>query len=149
MDIAHLLIGLNIKVAQLLARGGLQGLLEVRAQAAPAIGCLSGDLIVVIDALGALGGIVLLIEVGERGREAVRDTVLLVQRDRLHDGIVAHYVPVRQVLCDDARSGLVFLRDVLLFPGLGLRVGDMGSAYFFDVVGCFNVNGRSAQLGLV
>lgn len=63
MNIADLLIGLNIKVTQLLTGGVLQSLLEVRAQAAPASSRLSGDLVAIIDTASALGGIVLLIEV--------------------------------------------------------------------------------------
>lgn len=119
MDIAHLLISLDVEVAQLLAGGVFEGLLEVGVQAAPARRGLGGDLVVLVKAAGALGRVEFLVEIAQGGGEAVREAVLLVQGDGLLDGVVADDVPVRQVLGDDARARLVFLGDLVLFGFLG------------------------------
>jgi hypothetical protein len=125
-----------------------KSLLEVGAQSAPAGDSLVRDLVVLVKTLGTLGGIELLVEVCERGSEAVRDAVLLVQSDRFLDRLVADYVSVGQVLCQDAGAGLVFLGDVVLFF-LGLGGCSFGAGDVFDVVGCFDVDGGGAELGLV
>jgi len=102
MNIANLLISLGIETPQFLTRRMLKRLLKVRAQAPPARSGLVANLVVFIEALSALGSIELLVEVAEGRREPVRESVLLVQGDRLGDGIVADYVAVRELFGDDS-----------------------------------------------
>lgn len=148
MDITDLLISLDVEIAQLLARGVLHRLLEVRVQTTPARGRLVADLVVLVEALGALGSVELLVEVGEGSGESRREAVLLVQGDRLLDRVVAHHVPVGEVLGDNAGAWLVLLGDVL-FLLFGGRGGCLFPGEVVDVGGCLDVDGGAAQLGLV
>jgi hypothetical protein len=74
--------------------------------------------------------------------------VLLVQFDRLGDGVVADDVAVGQVFGEDARARLVFLVDVVLIF-FGFDFGGGGASQIVDRRGCFDVDGRGAELGLV
>lgn len=149
MDITDLLIGLCVKLTQLAAGGVLESLLEVRVQTAPASESLVGDLVALVDALGALGGVVLLVEVAQGGGEPRGEAMLLVQGDGLLDGIVTHHVPVRQILGDNAGPRLVFLGDVVLVFLLGAGGGGLLAGELVDVGGGLDVDGGAAQLGLV
>ena len=114
MDIADLLVALGVKCRKLLTSGGIDGFLKVRAQAGPSSAGFLGDTIAGIDAFGAVAGLVLAVEVGKSGGEAVGDTMLVVECNGTLDGIVADGVPVRQIFGNDARTWLVFLSDVML-----------------------------------
>ena len=115
VDIANLLIGLSVESTELLARRVVDGLLEVVAQSAPACSGLLGNLVVCVQTLGALSGVELLVEVAERGGEALGESVLLVQVNSTGDGVVTEHVAVGKVLGDNARAGLVLLGDVVIF----------------------------------
>lgn len=149
MDITDLLIGLGVKLTQLLAGGVLEGLLEVRVQAAPATESLVGDLIALVDSLGALGSVELLVEVAQSGGKAGGEAVLLVQGDSLLDRVVADHVSVSQVLGDNAGARLVLLGDVVLIFLLGTGGSSLLTGEVVDVGGGLDVHGGAAQLGLV
>lgn len=148
MDITDLLIRLHVEVAQLLAGGVLERLLEVRVQTAPARDSPVGDLVALVQALGALGGVELLVEVGERGGESRGEPMLLVQGDGFLDRVVAHHISLGEVLGDDAGARLVFLGDVFFLllggGGAGLFAGEI-----VNLGGGFDMDGGAAQLGLV
>jgi hypothetical protein len=127
MNVTNLLISLRIETSQFLTRRMLKRLLKVRTQTPPTRGGLVANLVLCIEALSALGSIELLIEVSKGGGEPARKAVLLVQGDRLGNGVVADYVAVREVFGDDARAGLVFLGNVVLFFfSFALGVGGAG-----------------------
>merc|ERR1711977_274077 len=90
----------------LLASWSSGGLFEVGSQASEEIVGLLGDTIGLINRLGLVGGMVLLIEVGEGGQEAVGNSVLGVEIDGLLDGLVTEYVAVGNVLSSDTGTGL-------------------------------------------
>lgn len=117
VDIPYLPIALRVEGCKLLTRGRVDGFFKVRVDAAPAHGGLVGDAVIGIEALGAVAGFVLAVELGERVGEARGDAVLFVQRDRSLQGGVADDVAVREVFGYDARAGFVFLRDVVLITG--------------------------------
>lgn len=117
VDVPHLPIALRVKGRELLARRRVDGFFEVRIDAAPAHGGFVGDSVAGIEALGAVAGLVLAVELGERIGEARGDAVLVVERDRSLQGGIADDVAVREVFGDDARAGLIFLRDIVLIAG--------------------------------
>lgn len=114
MDVADLLVALDVEGANLLAGGRTDGLLEISVQALPSGLSLIGDAIVVVKTLGLVSRLVLLIEGGQGVGELRADTVLVVECDGLLNGVVADHVTVREVLGNDARAGLVFLRDLVV-----------------------------------
>lgn len=63
MNIPNLLITLRVKGRQLLSGGCVNRLLEIRAQAGPSTARFLGDAVGGIDALGAVGGFDLRVEV--------------------------------------------------------------------------------------
>lgn len=78
MNVADLLVGLNIKVTHFLARGVIERLLKVRSQTAPVAGSLVGDLVLLIQTLGAISGLGLVVKGSESRGESVGEAVLLV-----------------------------------------------------------------------
>lgn len=123
-------------------------------QTAPAARSLVRDLVALVEAARAVRRLDLAVEVGQRRREPRREPVFLVQADRLLNRGVADGVPVREVLCDDARARLVFLRDVVPVFVFGVPAAAAAAAggAAGDVVeglGGFDVDGGGAELGLV
>lgn len=138
------------KVNQLLASGGAGSLLKIRTQAGEDTvgeggGTLS-DAVVLIGGLGAVGGVVLAVELVELIEEACSNTVLVVKLDSALDRGVANHVAVCQVLGNDTRPRLLLLCDLVrVTVGVGgyisfVRVGARCRSYA-DV--------RGAQLGVV
>lgn len=78
MNVADLLVGLNIKVPHFLARGGIKCLLKVRCQSTPVALSLVGDFVLLVKALGAIGGLGLVVKGGKSGSESAGEAVLLV-----------------------------------------------------------------------
>lgn len=70
VDIPYLPIALRVEGCKLLTRGRVDGFFKVRVDAAPAHGGLVGDAVIGIEALGAVAGFVLAVELGERVGEA-------------------------------------------------------------------------------
>jgi len=70
VDIANLLIGLGVEIAQLLAGRRAEGLLEVAVQTAEAANGLIAELVALIEASSAVSSARLLIEVAQHAREA-------------------------------------------------------------------------------
>ena len=154
MNVAHLLVALGVEVGQFLPSAGAHGLLIKRAKRLPTLlangGHLVCDAVALVDALGLVGGMVLLVEGGDGVSEASGDTVLVVKGDGLLDRAVGEYVPVRQVLGDDAGSRLVFLSQFVgsvlndagnIFGGGGGDGGEGGGSGDVDLGG--------AELGAV
>jgi hypothetical protein len=141
VNVAHLLIGLDIEFAQFLTRGRAQGLLKVTVQSAPAARCLISDLVALIKSLCAICGTSLLVKVAQGACEARGEPVLLVERDGLLDSLVADCIAVCEVLGDDARARLVLLLEVVVVLVFGFRGrGAVGACELVDALGSFDVD---------
>lgn len=150
MDVAHLLVALDVELADSATGRGVERLLKIRVETAPAADGLVADLVALVEPLGALRGVVLLVEVVQDGGEARGDAVLAVQSDGLLERLVAEDVAVRQVLGHDARARLVLLREVVLVLVRGLGgAGGIGAGDVVEVVRRRDVHGGGAQLGVV
>ena len=111
VNVEDLLAALVVEVSELLAGGSAEGLLEVRVQARPGSDTLVSDTILLVNALSLCGSLVLGIELLEGRGEASADTVLLIESKSALNGLVADGVAMGEVLGNDTRAGLVFLRD--------------------------------------
>lgn len=150
MNIAHLLIGLGVKVPQLPARGSVEGLLEVVVQTTPASGRFVAELVVLVQTASTVRGMVLLVEGRQSAGEARREPVLVVQGNGLLDGIVAEGVAVGQVLSYNARTGLVLLLEVVVVLVLGLSgAGGLLAGDVVEALGSLDVHERGTKLGVV
>jgi hypothetical protein len=100
-------------------------LLKIRAQAAKEARGLFRDLVGLVGRLGAVGSMVLGVEVLQGRHEPVGYTMLVVELDRTLNGSIANDVTVGEVLGEDAAAGLLLLGDlvtVTLGVGGGARV---------------------------
>lgn len=84
----------GVKVGNLLPGGGVGCLFKVRVEAVEEGIRAGGDAVALVGRLGAVGGVVLLVEVLEGGEESLRDAVFLVERDGRLDGGVGYEVAV-------------------------------------------------------
>jgi hypothetical protein len=142
VHVKDLLGTLVVERTHALASGSLGSLLEVRRQTPPALVGLLGDAVLLVDGLSLLGRVVLAIELLKGLGEAVGDTVLLVERNGLLDGLVREDVAMGEVFCEDAASGLVLLCDVFGRVTFGVTsslagsdVLEVGSGSDVDLVG--------------
>lgn len=110
------------EVDQLLAGGGVGGLLKVRVQAGEEVACALGDAIGLVRRPGSVCCMVLLVEAGQGVEEAGGDTVLMVELDGTLDCGIANNVAVSEVLGDDSCPGLLLLCDLV-----GVTVGICGT----------------------
>lgn len=117
MYVPHLLVTLCVEAYQLLARRSAKGLLEVGVQASPRSVSLVCDPVACIQALRTIRCLVLAVKLLKGVGEASGDPVLIVKRDGALDGIIADHVAVGQVLGNNARTRLVFLRDIVYIAG--------------------------------
>lgn len=147
VDVKDLLATLVVEVSELLASGGTHGLLEVGVQARPGSNALVSDTVLLVEALGLCRGLVLGIELLESGGEAGADTVLLVKSKSTLNGLVADGVAVGEVLSDDTRAGLVFLRDVVRRLVIGSR--ELAASELVERGGSGDVNLVRTKLGVV
>lgn len=141
------------KVNQLLASGGVGSLFKVRAQTGEDGGGEGGgalcDAVALVGGLGAVGGVVLAVELVQLVEEARGHAVLVVKLDGALDRGVAYHVAVCEVLGNDARPRLLLLCD--LVP---VTFGVDGAAMWFGVVGADarcgrHADVRGAELGVV
>ena len=91
-----------------------------------------GDAVGLICGLGLLGGLVLVVDVLERSKEAAGNTVLVVKVERTLRSLVADNVTVGEVLGDDTGAGLLLLGNlvaVLLAVGLIELLSALGTGY--------------------
>ena len=102
MDISNLLVALRVEACEFLTRRRAHCFFKVRIDASPSRGCLVGDAIALVEALGAIARLVLCVELCEGVGEAVGDAVLVVKGDGTLDRGVADHVAVGEVLGDDA-----------------------------------------------
>ena len=122
MDISDLPVALGVDFADSLTGRSTDGLLEVGVQSVPCGRGFVGDAVGLVHGLGAVGRLVLSVEVGQGLGEAIAEAVLVVERDSRLDHVVGEEVAVRQILGDDARAGLVFLFQVIwVGPGTSWR----------------------------
>lgn len=150
MDVANLLISLGVEVPQFLARGSAHGLLKVAVETAPAAGSLVAELVAFVESLGAVRSAGLLVKVAEDAGEAGREAVLLVNGNGPLDSLVADRVAVGEVLCEDARAGLVFLLEVVLVLVFGVRGGGaLRAGHVVDGLSGLDGYDGGAELGLV
>lgn len=113
VNVLHLARAVGVKLGNLLARGVVAGLFKVGADAGEeAVGALR-DAVAGVGGLGAVGRVVLLVDVLDGAEEAVGHVVLGVQLDGAFDGGVANDVSVSEILGEDASAGLLLLRDVV------------------------------------
>jgi hypothetical protein len=147
VDIKDLLAALVVEVSELLASRGTHGLFEVGVQTRPGSDALVSDTVLLVEALGLCRGLVLGIELLESGGEAGADTVLLVKSKSTLNGLVADGVAVGEVLSDDTRAGLVFLRDVVRRLVIGSR--ELAASELVERGGSGDVNLVRTKLGVV
>ena len=88
MDIPNLLITLNVEISDLLARRRPHCLLEIRVETHPCLVCFVGDAVGGVDSPGFVGGLGLVIEIGQGSGESIADAVFVVQGDGILDGLV-------------------------------------------------------------
>ena len=88
VDVSNLLIALCVDGPDALASGCTHGFLEVAVQAVPRTGCTIADAVCLIHGLGAVGGLVFAVEVGEGLGEAVAEAMFVVECDGGLDHIV-------------------------------------------------------------
>lgn len=143
MDVPHLLVGLDIEVTELLPGRRAESLLEVRMKPPPASGSLVADLVTLIESPYTIGGVVLLVEVGQGRGEFSGHAVLLVEGDCLLEGLVAQRVAMGEVLSDDSRAGLIFLWNVAFVWNLGISTG-FAAGDVVEGLRCGDVHGRRA-----
>lgn len=107
-----------------------------------------GDAVALVGGPGAVGGVVLAVELVELVEEACAHAMLVVQLDGALDGGVADHVALRQVLSNDARSRLLLLCDLVrVTVGVG---GDGGVGVVRGGTRCGSHGDvRGAQLGVV
>ena len=150
VDVTDLLVALRVKCKETLTGGGAEGLLEVRVQALPPGLDLLRDPVVGIDALGLLGRLVLVVEVGESVGEAAGDAVLVVESDGFLDGLVADHVPLRQILGHDTRARLILLLNVLAFGGTIIAMlSSLASGQLVETSRAGDLHLRRSELGVV
>lgn len=150
VNVADLLVRLDVELSHLPTGRRVECLLEVRVQTAPVVHSLVGDLVLLVKTLGPVGGTVLFVEVGKSGREARGEAVLVVQRDGLLDRLVADHIAVSQILSDDAGSRLVLLINVVLVLILGFGgAGHVRTRNLINSVCRFDMHGRRSQLRVV
>lgn len=147
VDIKNLLAALVVEVSELLASRSAHGLFEVGVQARPGSNTLVSDTVLLVKSLGFCGSLVLGIELLESGSEASADTVLLVKSKSALNGLVADGVAVGKVFSDDARAGLVFLRDVVRRLFIGSR--ELAASELVERGGSGDVNLVSTKLSVV
>lgn len=102
MDITDLLIRLQVEIAHFPPCRGIERALKVRVQATPALLSLGGDVVLGVELLGTVGRVHLAVELRQGGCESRGETMLLVQRDGLLDGLIADRVAVSKVLGDNS-----------------------------------------------
>lgn len=140
------------KVNQLLASAGVGSLLKVRAQAGEdgvgEGGRALGDAVALIGSLGAVGGMVLAIELVQLVEEFRGHAVLMVQLDGALDRGITDNVAMCQVLGDDARARLFLLCN---FVRVTFGVGGNMCVGFVRAGACCGCHAdvRGAQLGVV
>ena len=123
VDVEHLLLGLGVEGPYSVARRRVHGLLEVTLQAAEAgLGAVR-DAVCRVGRLGAFRCLDAVVEVGQRGREAIGEAMLLVELDRPLQRLVPDAVSLCDVLGQDAGAGLVLLAElpVVLADGFARR----------------------------
>jgi hypothetical protein len=147
VNVEDLLAALVVEASELLTSGGAESLLEVRVQARPGSDTLVSDTILLVKALSLGSGLVLGIELLEGGGEASADAVLLVKGKSALNGLVADGVAVGKVLCNDARAGLVVLRDV--FGVLFVSSTQLSTRKLVEGGGSGDVDLVGTELGVV
>ena len=125
VNISDLLVALRIEGYEFLASRRAQCFLEVRIEASPSRSCLISDTVALIKVLSAISRLVLCVKLREGVGEAVGYAVLVVKGNGTLDRGVANRVAVGEVLGNDARAWLVFLRNVMFVAGgiLGVSAG--------------------------
>lgn len=97
--------------------------------------------------LSLLGGVVLLVEVGEGREKSARNSMLLIQVDGTLNTLVTNNVAVGEVLSDDTASRLLLLCNLV---GIALSVvGVVASIILVVSSGAGDLNLGSSKLGVV
>ena len=113
VHLLHLSAASSVEVNDLLAGGGVGRLLEVRAQTKEeGVGALA-DTVALVSGFGSVRRVVLLVEVLEGAKEAVGDAVLVIELEGALDRSITDDVAVGEVLGQNARTGLLLLRDIV------------------------------------
>ena len=147
MDILHLLLARGIKPHHPLTRGRIPRLLEIRPQPREQRPGALRQAVAGVGGARVVGRVGARVQVLERGQEARRDLVLLVERQGLGQARVRDQVAVREDLGQDARAGLFLLAEewgaVLVARGGVVLGGWRGGG-----VACHN-DFVAAELGVV
>ena len=130
MDVSNLLVALRVEACKLLTSRRSHRFLEVRVDAPPSCSRLISDAVALIKALGAISRLVFRVELSKGVGKAIRDTMLVVEGNRTLDGGVTDHVTVSEIFCNDARTRLVFLSNVMLVAGgvFGVGTGQLANA---------------------
>ena len=147
MHLLHLLRTILVKLDNLLAGRRVGRLLKVRAETGDEAVCAISDAVALVRRLGAVGGVVLGVELLEGVEEAAGDAVLGVELESALDGGVANHVALGEVLCEDAGARLVLLGDLVAVAGGLCKVGAVVVAGVGAGAGDGDVVG--AELGVV
>lgn len=149
VNIEDLLAALVVEVSELLAGGSAEGLLKVGVQARPGSDTLVSDTVLLVNALSLCGSLVLGIELLEGGGEASADTVLLVKGESALNSLVADGVAVGKVLGNNARAGLVLLRNVVFGGVLLVGSGQLSTRKLVERGNGGDVDLVGTELGVV
>lgn len=113
VDVLDLARALGVEVDNLASGVGGGGLLKVRVETGEEVVGAVGDAVALVGGLGAVGGMVLLVEVLNGGQEARRNAVLGVEVNGVLDGGIANDVAVGEVFGQDTGARLLLLRNVV------------------------------------
>lgn len=150
MHITDLLVALGVEGMETLTRGSAKGFLEVRVQATPTGLDLLRNTVVGINVLRLLGRFVFAVEVGQSAGEAIGDAVLAVESESTLDGLITDHVALGQILCHDARAGLVLLCNVVAFSGaLVAMVSSFASGQLVKTSSAGDLDLGRSELGIV
>lgn len=148
MDVPHLFVTLCVEAYQFLTCRSAKGFLKVGIQASPRSISLVCDAVACIQALRTIRCLVLAVKMLKGVSEATGDAMLVVKGDGALDGIVADHVAVGQVFGNNARSWLIFLRDIVYIAG-GIVRSCVRASNVIETRGAGDLDLRTTKLSVV
>jgi len=114
VDVGDLVLRLGVEIDNALASGRVRCLLEIGAKSRQKGRRAVGKTIGAIGGAGAVCGVRLLVEGVKGAEEALRDIVLLVERDGALQTCVSDEVSMGEILGENARAWLLLLCDLVI-----------------------------------
>jgi len=150
VNIPDLLVGLHIEVTDPATGWCAKCFLKIRVETTQSTCGRVGDLVALVNAPGAIGGMVLPVKVVQDRVKAGRKPVLLVQSNGLLDRLIADDVAMCQILSNDPGAWLVLLLNFVTIFILGVgRCRGMRASNVVDRLSGLDTDRRGAELSVI